>query len=116
MGSFKTFAIALLFVSLPISAQAPGRKISATAQSEADGTTPLHRAVHSDDLSAAQRLLQAGANPNAANRYGVTPLSLAAENGNAAMIDTLLKAGANPKANLPGGQTMLMTAARTGNA
>lgn len=83
---------------------------------EADGTTPLHRAVRADDLPAVRSLLRAGADPKAANRYGVTPLSLAATNGDAVMIETLLKAGADANAALPGGQTVLMTAARTGNA
>ena len=52
---------------------------------EADGTTALHWAVHRDDLATVDLLLSAGANVEAANRYGVTPLHLAATNGNAAM-------------------------------
>ena len=36
-----------------------------------------------DDLELVRLLLRAGANANAANRYGVTPLELAAINGNA---------------------------------
>ena len=95
-----------MFLSLPIGAQAP----------EADGTTALHWAVRSDDFPAVERLLRAGANARAANRYGITPLSLAAANGNPAMMEILLKAGADPNAGLPGGQTLLMTAARSGNA
>ncbi len=106
MGYFRKVFIALTLVSLPIVAQAP----------QPDGTMPLHFAVRNDDFGEAQRLIRAGANPSAANRYGVTPLSLAATNGNARMVEMLLKAGADPKANLPGGQTLLMTAARTGNA
>jgi ankyrin repeat protein len=62
-----------------------------------------------------QRLLKAGADASAANRYGITPLSLAAENGNAELMAALLKAGADTKATLPGGQTLLMTASRSGN-
>ena len=80
----------------------------------ADGTTALHQAADRDDLPAAQRLVRAGADVKAANRYGVTPLSLACTNGNAAMIELLLQAGADPNAALPGGETALMTAARTG--
>jgi ankyrin repeat protein len=115
MAYFRKVIVALMFLSVTTAAQAPATRTQAQAQ-EADGTTPLHRAVRSDDLPAVQRLLRAGANPSAANRYGITPLSLAASNGNAAIIETLLKAGADTKANLPGGQTVLMTAARTGNA
>ena len=98
MGSFRRLAITLMFLSVPIRAQAP-----AAPKQEADGTTPLHWAVRSDDLAGAQRLLRSGANPSAANRYGITPLSLAASNGNAGMMETVLKAGADPKANLSGG-------------
>lgn len=80
------------------------------AAQDPDGTTPLHWAVRANDLTAAQRLLREGANPDAANRYGVTPLSLAAENASAPMTQALLKAGAHPT------DAILMTAARTGNA
>jgi len=82
----------------------------------ADGTTALHWAVEADDLEIVQRLLRAGANAEAANRYGVTPLALAATNGSAGVAEALLKAGADANASLPEGQTVLMTAARTGNA
>jgi uncharacterized protein len=80
-----------------------------------DGTTPLEWAVYNDDLPAALRLLHAGADAKAANRYGVTPLSLAATNRNAAMAEALLKSGADANAKAPGDITILMTAARTGN-
>jgi ankyrin repeat protein len=89
--------------------------LAAYAAADADGTTPLAWAVYNDDLPAAQRLLRAGANANAASRYGVTPLSLAAMNRNAAMAEALLNAGADANAKVSGGLTILMTAARTGN-
>ncbi len=85
-------------------------------QASADGTTPLHLAVRSNDIATVQKLLKSGTNPSAANRYGITPLSLAAENGNAEIASILLKAGADAKAVTSGGQTLLMTAARSGNA
>jgi ankyrin repeat protein len=65
------------------------------------------------------RLIQAGANVNAATRYGVTPLSLAAGVGNPKIQDTLLKAGANTRqaeSLLRDGQTLLMLAAKAGDA
>ena len=37
----------------------------------ADGSTPLHWAVHRDQLGIAELLIRAGARPTAANRYGV---------------------------------------------
>ncbi|MBI3049710.1 MAG: ankyrin repeat domain-containing protein [Acidobacteria bacterium] len=79
-----------------------------------DGTTPLHYAAHADDLETMARLIAAGADVKAANRYGVTPLWLACINGSAAAIDLFLRAGADVNTVLPGGETVLMTAARTG--
>jgi ankyrin repeat protein len=87
---------------------------AASSAVEPDGTTPLHRAVHRNDLKAAETLIRSGADVNAVNRYGVPPLSLAATNGNATMVELLLKAGANPDATQSEGETALMTAARTG--
>jgi ankyrin repeat protein len=63
-------------------------------------------------------LIGAGADVNAANRYGVTPVSLAARDGNAALLHLLIDAGARTgtaEAALPDGQTLLMHAARTGS-
>src|SRR5580658_7333755 len=48
---------------------------------EADGTTALHWAAHSNDLESVQILIRAGANAKATSRYGVTPLSEAAMYG-----------------------------------
>ena len=87
---------------------------SAASAVEPDGTTPLHRAVHRNDLKATDTLIRAGADVNAVNRYGVPPLSLAATNGNAAILELLLKAGADPNAMQSEGESALMTAARTG--
>ena len=44
------------------------------------------------------RLLGAGADVRATNRYGVTPLSIACQNGNAAIITKFLDAGADANA------------------
>ena len=61
------------------------------------------------------RLIKAGANVKAANRYGVTPLYLACVNGSAPMIAKLLDAGADANSATTEGETALMTVARTGN-
>lgn len=81
---------------------------------QVDGMTALHWAVYQDDFDLAKRLVAAGANVKAENRYGVTALSLACTNGNAAMVELLLAAGVDPNTALRGGETALMTAARTG--
>ena len=44
---------------------------------EADGMTALHWAASATTSTSATLLLRAGADPNAATRYGVTPLALA---------------------------------------
>ena len=83
-----------------------------------DGTTPLHRAVHAGDEREVRKLLQAGAQPDAANRYGMTPLALAAGGGHAAVVKLLIEGGATVRAAdaaLRDGQTTLMLAARAGN-
>src|SRR6266853_6231737 len=80
---------------------------------ESDGTTPLHWAVHQNDLDLVDRLIRAGANVKAANDYGVTPMSEAAVVGNAALIDRLLKAGADVESPNADGQTALMVVTRT---
>ncbi len=82
---------------------------------EPDGTTPLMRAVRDDKSSEVDRLIRAGADVKAANRYSVTALSLACIDGDAAVIGKLLKAGADPNATGPESETPLMTVARTGN-
>ena len=84
-------------------------------QPEADGTSALHWASHSNDLETAQLLIRAGANVKAASRYGVTPLSEAATYGSSALVEALLKAGADVNTlTTERGETVLMTAARGG--
>src|SRR5580698_6941821 len=51
----------------------------------ADGATALHWAVENDEAGLVDLLLESGANPNTADRYGLTPLYFAAANGNAAI-------------------------------
>ena len=82
---------------------------------EADGTSVLHHAVELENLELARRLLTAGADVAALNRYGVSPLYIAAVNGDADMVSLLLEHGVDPDLALPEGETALMTAARTGD-
>ncbi|HET9468371.1 MAG TPA: ankyrin repeat domain-containing protein [Vicinamibacterales bacterium] len=85
------------------------------ASQAAPATRPLHRAVERDDSRGVARLIGAGADVNAKNRYGVAPISLACARGNTAIVELLLRAGADANTALPEGETCLMSAASTGN-
>lgn len=71
-------------------------------------------AIEREDAAETARLLKAGEDPNAANRYGITPLSVACVTGNPAILRQLIAARADVNASLPDGETPLMTCARTG--
>lgn len=79
------------------------------------GNTALHAAVERDDAAEVARLLRAGADLTAVNRYGVAPMSLACARGNGEIVELLLQAGADANTALPEGETCLMTAAGTGS-
>ena len=64
--------------------------------------TALHWAVRANDLPTVQVLIRAGANVNAASRYGMTPLLFAAQNGEPKVVAALLKAGANAEQRAAG--------------
>jgi ankyrin repeat protein len=81
---------------------------------DAEGATPLHWAVFSDQTEIALEFLAAGAASIAATNFGVTPLYLATLNGNTALVDALVAAGADASGMGPNGETILMTAARSG--
>jgi ankyrin repeat protein len=84
-------------------------------QVEADGTTPLHWAVHFNDADLVIRLLEAGASVAVANDYGATPMSEAAIAANPEVLGALLRAGADVDSPNADGQTALMVIARGGN-
>src|SRR5262245_21335173 len=114
-GRVRIRAVLLfLALSVRVSAAADGRLIDAIKSgdiraadqviaagavdvnaAEADGTTALHWALRRDDAALTERLIRAGANVNASNRYGVSPLSLACINGNVEVVELLLNRGAN---------------------
>jgi ankyrin repeat protein len=86
----------------------------AVNRAQVDGMTALHWAVYHNDEDLTRRLVAAGAEATASNRYRVPPLSVACMNGNRNIVKLLLEAGADPRTELPGGETALMTASRTG--
>jgi ankyrin repeat protein len=74
---------------------------------------PLHLAVAEGRAELVQRLLEAGALPNAPSGSG-TPLMLAAARANAAVVDLLLRHGADPREAAPNGLTPLFMAITLG--
>ena len=62
----------------------------------------LHSAAERNDVETIQRLLEAGADPNLADRRNWTPLHHAAQSGHSAAVTALLGAGADPNVRLEG--------------
>ncbi|MGI8593135.1 MAG: ankyrin repeat domain-containing protein [Solirubrobacteraceae bacterium] len=56
----------------------------------------LHEAIRAGDLSAAERLLRAGADPNGKDSLGYPALSVAAGRGEPRLTELLLTAGGDP--------------------
>jgi ankyrin repeat protein len=81
---------------------------------DVDGTTPLHWAVHEQDLSKVVALLKQGANPDSRNDYGATPMTVAAGHGNFPIMQALVRAGGDIESANSEGETLLMAVARTG--
>jgi len=84
-------------------------------EAQGDGTTPLHWAVYRIDEELTAALLEAGARPNAQNRYGSSPLAEAVKVADAGLVEMLLDAGADVESPNADGQTALMLAARAGS-
>ncbi len=74
------------------------------------GATPLWAASLNGSMAMVGRLLEAGANPNAALLSGETPLMAASRAGKPLVVEQLLKKGASPNARATRGQTALMWA------
>ena len=75
------------------------------------------RAVAAGNISALEKALAAGADPNArGGRRGWTPLMYAADKGYTLLVPPLLKAGAKPNLRAADGATALFIAALHGNS
>ena len=80
-----------------------------------DGTTALHWAAHHGALDTVTRLIGAGADVAALNRYDISPVWLAAEEGHGGVVEALLRAGADPGTTRGmSGESLTMIAARAG--
>lgn len=91
---------------------APVARVPAPAVAPA----PVADAAMRRDADAVRRLLQAGADVNAAQADGATALHWAAYHGDAGLAKLLLQAGANPAAANREGSTPLWLAASVGDA
>jgi ankyrin repeat protein len=68
----------------------------------------LTHAVKIQNGAAVAALLEAGADPNFANKKGVTPISAAAHKGNTEIMSSLIDAGSNVNACNSSGSTALI--------
>jgi len=91
------------------------RKQADLGARNANGDTPLHRAVETGMRKLTQSLLAAGADPQARTRNGETALHLAALHVEPEFTDLLLAAGADPKSQNADGESPLHWAALTGH-
>ena len=74
------------------------------------------RAAAAGDISALERVLAAGANPNARGKRGWTPLMYAANKGYTLLVPPLLEAGAKPNLRAADGATALFIATLHGHS
>ena len=77
---------------------------------------PLHSAAAGNHTALALRLMEAGADVNAAQHGGFTPLMSAAQNGNAELVQALLAAGADSSATTEDGRSAASLAEEEGHA
>jgi ankyrin repeat protein len=73
------------------------------------------RAVTGCDIESIRRLLRAGADVDARNKYGQTALMLAAHQGHSEVVEELVSAGANLNATAKYNLTALMLAVVAGH-
>jgi ankyrin repeat protein len=83
-----------------------------------DGFTPLHIAAQQQHADVATLLIEAGADPNARNRFGNTALWVALFNvrdGDGEVVRVLLDAGADPDAENNSGMSPRGLASKVAN-
>ena len=82
-----------------------GAEVELVARNESIRVTPLHSAAAGSHAAIVKLLLEAGADPNAAQDGGFTPLHSAAQNDDRESAEALLAAGADPSLATDEGQT-----------
>jgi ankyrin repeat protein len=109
-----------LFVAIAEHREAAALELVARKQADfgardANGDTPLHRAVETGMRKLTQSLLSAGADPRARTRNGETALHLAALHPEPDYTDLLLAKGADPRLQNADGESPLHWAALSGH-
>ena len=117
--SATSLLISLLYIGCGHSAEsnkntAIGVPPAATENRDEQGNTPLILAINKPDTAEVKKLVDAGADVNAASNSGVTPLMNAAGMGNKEAVELLLQKGANVNYRTAGNYTALMSAALVG--
>ena len=70
--------------------------------------------MRNNDIALVDRLIRAGADVKATNRYGISAIALACESGSAPIVERLIAAGVSANATGPYGETALHTCAHAG--
>ena len=93
---------------------AAGADVAAVA-SNTMAVQPLHSAAATSQRDVAERLLVAGADPNARQHGGFVPLHSAAQNGDEALAELLLGYGADPARETDDGRSAAAIARTAGH-
>lgn len=83
--------------------------------SDYEGRTPLHYAIHENDIDMVKILIEAGSNSNHRDASGCIPLSLLIDSDDFDMVKTLLDNGSDPCISDIDGPTPLYLAVAIGN-
>lgn len=94
---------------------AAGANIHAAA-TNAFRVQAIHAAVASRNLDIVRAVLEAGADPNAAQQQGFRPIHEAGNNGNRELAELLMRAGADPSLKNDEGKTAISIAREKGHA
>ncbi len=100
----------------PRAASPPRRMVRKGSAGRAARASAALRAASAGDVSALEKALAAGADPNGRGRRGWTPLMYAANKGYTLLVPPLLEAGAKPNLRAADGATALFIAALHGRS